>query len=222
MKSYQNKFLYFLFAAFLIFTGLTVTRFFLGQNSLSKSEEYLDQLASAYNPNLKATIDQPILKNTDPFWGLSKAKNTIVLFSDFQCPYCASASEVLSDLINKYGDKLFIVWKDLPNRLHPEALSASLAARCAQKQNKFWQYHDKLFSSQGSLGQALYRQIAQEIGLDEQVWQACYDNQEPSGLIQESYNLGLSLAIDATPYMFVNGQRISGLITLEELEKYLK
>ena len=221
----NNKLLIFLLAALLIFSVLLGVRFFLGRNILEKNDLYLADLKRIYNPEASinsADLNQSILKQTDPFIGDKQAKNIIVLFSDFQCPYCAETALTARELLSKHSNQILLIWKDLPNPLHPEAAVAALAARCASQQNKFWQYHDELFASQASLAGSLYPQIAQKIGLDTTLFQQCLDNQEQAGLVEDSFNLGLSLGVDATPYLFVNGQRLSGSVSLEQIESLLK
>ena len=91
----NNKLLIFLLAALLIFSVLLGVRFFLGRNILEKNDLYLADLKRIYNPEASinsADLNQSILKQTDPFIGDKQAKNIIVLFSDFQCPYCAETA----------------------------------------------------------------------------------------------------------------------------------
>lgn len=208
--------------ALALFVILIALRFFLGLGVLKKSDAYIEQLAKTYNQGNGATIDQPILNATDPTLGQPKAKNILVLFSDFQCPYCAEAAKVLSGILNKRGKDIFLVWKDMPNPLHPEAKSASIAARCAQAQGKFWEYHNQLFLNQTSLSQALYSSLAKDLNLDAKLFQQCVDNQEPLPQIQTAFNLGLALGLDGTPYLFVNGERLNGVFTAAEVEGLLK
>jgi|GEM_PF-711880 len=222
---FNNKLLIFLLAALLVFSVLLVVRFFLGRDVLKKNDLYLADLQRTYNQENNtntADLNQGILKATDPFIGNTKAKNVIVLFSYFQCTYCSDMNLVLKDLMVKHQNDILLIWKDMPNPVHVEAASAALAARCAAKQDKFWQYHDELFASQTTLSSSLYPKIAQKIGLDEKVFQQCFNNQEQAGLVTDSFVLGSSLGVDATPYLFVNGQRLSGLVKIETIEKLLK
>ncbi len=84
-----------------------------------------------------------------PVKGDANAPITIVEFSDFQCPFCARFyTQTLGQIEREYIDtgKVKLVYKDFPlNSIHPNAQKAAEAARCAGEQNKFWEYHDKLF-----------------------------------------------------------------------------
>ena len=87
----------------------------------------------------------------DPVRGNPKAPVTIVLFSDFQCPFCARVGPTLDEVQRAYGDKVRIVWKHQPLPFHPNALPAAEAAEAAREQGKFWQMHDRLFAAQREL-----------------------------------------------------------------------
>ena len=95
---------------------------------------------------------------------------TMVVFSDFQCPYCARATPAVKEHRDAYPNDVRIVWKHLPLPFHPNAMPAALAAEAAREQGgapKFWAMHDKLFANQAALSEATYEQYARELGLDQ-------------------------------------------------------
>lgn len=86
-----------------------------------------------------------------PVRGPKDAKVTIVEFSDFECPFCQRAFGTVEQIEKAYPKEVKIVYKQLPlTNLHPHAQKAAEASVCAQKQGKFWEYHDKLFKVQGA------------------------------------------------------------------------
>ena len=89
-----------------------------------------------------------------PSIGAKDAPVTIVEFTDFQCPFCKATEATLKDFRTKYGDKIRLVHMDFPLPFHSHALDAAKAARCANEQGKFWQFHDALFANQGKLAPA--------------------------------------------------------------------
>lgn len=96
---------------------------------------------------------KPLPKNVDvantPARGASNAKVALVEFSDFECPYCIRAYPTVKQILKAYPDDVKFYYKNLPLRnIHPNAQRASEAALCAGDQNKFWEYHDKLFEVQ--------------------------------------------------------------------------
>ena len=82
-----------------------------------------------------------------PVRGKADAPVTLVVFSDFECPWCSKLEPILAELLSQNQDKLRIVFKHLPLPMHPQAEPAALAAIAAQKQGKFWEMHDALFQS---------------------------------------------------------------------------
>ena len=86
--------------------------------------------------------------NGAPSKGSEKAEVTIVKFEDFQCPYCKAVQPNFQEVLKRYDGKVRLVHKDLPlDQIHPQARQAAEAARCADDEGKFWEYHDKLYAS---------------------------------------------------------------------------
>jgi protein-disulfide isomerase len=172
------------------------------------------------DPYVTKGILVPPVRQGDPMRGPSRPQLTIIEFGDFQCPYCSDLTGVLDQVLIKYPT-IRLVWKDLPNPLHPEARSAALAARCAQSQDKFWQYHDYLFANQDLLAADFYQQIARELELDLPSFNSCLD----SGAFIEVVGQGLDDAnnydVDGTPYLFVGNQRINQAVSFDELEQVI-
>jgi len=80
--------------------------------------------------------------------GNPKAPVMIVEFSDYQCPYCHQVEPTVKEVLTKYGDKVSLSYRDFPlTAIHPQAMMAAEASRCALEQGKFWEYHDQLFTA---------------------------------------------------------------------------
>jgi len=210
----------------LIFLGLaallSVTRFIIGKKILTESQNKISQIQASLNQPSKPTLTAPVFKTSDPTLGEPKAENTIFIFSSFSCSYCKEQSEILNQLAGEYSKKVLIVWKDFVSFLDLKAKTAAIAARCAQAQNSFWQYHDYLFANQESLDGDLYQTIAQKTSLNLNKFNQCLNNEEPSLLIESDIAEANALQISTTPFLFINGQPVGGLISLEELETMLK
>lgn len=218
----ENLFIKILLAIFFVFVFLIILRYFLGVKVLRDSEKQIEALKKILTEQQQPTLEAPIVRTTDPRLGSAKAENIIVVFSDFQCPYCADMMGALNQLITKYPSKILLIWKDFAIPQHPQAKNAAIAARCAQVQDKFWEYHSYLYANQDKLKSDLYKQIASQIGLDENKFNQCYNNQETLPLVEDEFQEGLALKIDATPYLFVNGERVSGAVDFQDLEKMIK
>jgi protein-disulfide isomerase len=150
---------------------------------------------------------------SDGFYALGPADApiTIVEFSDYQCPYCRRwHDEVYQPLLAAYPGKIKLVYRNLPlTTIHPDSLSAAEAAMCAGEQNAYWPYHEKLFSSD-ALGNSVYVQYAQELGLDMTSFQACIDEHKYQKDIQADSDFAINLGISSTPTFFINGLAVIG------------
>jgi len=205
-------FLLVLFVGFLIFKLVLVDRLIKGH------EEFLANLPESSEPELKT----PLIQASDPALGVKQPQVTIVAFESFSCPYCTQMEIVLKEFLNKYPEKVKIIWKDFISSLNQTGFRAAIAARCAQSQGKFWEFHDALYANQSGLSDSFYKETAISLGLDQSRFNQCFENQETLALVENDFNEGVALAIDGTPYLFINNERWSGLATLEDLEKFIK
>jgi protein-disulfide isomerase len=154
--------------------------------------------------------------------GNPDAPVTVVEFSDFQCPYCRRAHDVLKEVLSKYDGKVKLAYRDFPlSQIHPNAESAAEASRCAGAQGKFWQYHDSLFAEQSKLDKASLTDRAKKLGLDAKAFQRCLDSGEFKEQIQADEQDGQKVGVTGTPGFFVNGVFLSGAQPLAEFEKVI-
>jgi protein-disulfide isomerase len=135
---------------------------------------------------------------------------TIVEFSDFQCPYCRAAEPILKQVRDKYGDRIKLVYMDYPLPMHPHALDAATAARCAGAQDKFWQFHDAMFADQTKLDPASLKSTATKAGLDRKQFDACFDSKQMVHAVQADQAEGSGLGVNGTPTFFINGREVVG------------
>lgn len=109
-----------------------------------------------------------------------------------------------------------IVWKHLPLDMHPQAPGAHLAAVAAQKQGKFWEFHDKVFANQRELNVEKYREYAQELGLDPERFEKDLLDRENMKRIDADKAEGQSMQITGTPGFFINGRFLRGAKPFED------
>jgi protein-disulfide isomerase len=138
-----------------------------------------------------------------PVRGKEDAPVTLVLFSDFECPWCGKLEPVLAELLAKNPDKVRIVFKHLPLPMHQQAEAASLAAIAAQKQGKFWEMHDALFQIT-AWTPTVIDETAQRIGLDMVKYKADVAGQEVQIQLAKDKTDAQMADVSATPSMFVN------------------
>lgn len=146
-----------------------------------------------------------------PSIGPENAPIVIVEFSDFQCPYCKQWQQtVYQPLLDAYPGQIRIVYRHLPlTSIHPDAQAAAEASMCANEQNKFWEFHDKLFGG-SSLSVNVYSQYASELGLDLNKFEACVKNRTYQQAVQTDSDFALNLGISSTPTFFINGLAVVG------------
>jgi protein-disulfide isomerase len=151
-----------------------------------------------------------------PSIGPEDAPITIVEFSDFQCPYCRQWHQtVYVPLLAAYPDQIRLVYRHLPlTSIHPEAQPAAEAAMCANEQNAFWKFHDKLFGGE-LLGAGVYSQYAAALGLDVEKFETCVNKRTYQQVVQADSDFALNLGVNSTPTFFVNGLAIVGAQPLD-------
>jgi protein-disulfide isomerase len=154
----------------------------------------------------------PVPVDDDYALGPADAPITIIEFSDFQCPYCKKwYSEVLGPLMQNFPGKIRFVYRDFPlYSIHPEAGPAALAANCAGEQGKYYEYHDKLFSNDYSLGSEAYVAYATALDLDVEKFKTCISEKRYEAEVQADYQYAANLGIQSTPTFFINGIALVG------------
>lgn len=154
--------------------------------------------------------------------GPADAPITIVEFSDYQCPFCRRwHDEVYNDLLAAYPGQIRLVYRHLPlTSIHPDAFSAAEAALCAGEQSAYWQFHEKLFSSD-LLGTAVYFQYAQELNLNRTAFEACLNDGKYQDEVQADMDFAISLGVRSTPTFFVNGLAIVGAQPLDVFKQVI-
>jgi protein-disulfide isomerase len=187
----------------------------------------------------KMDITQDLMSKIDtkgrPWRGNPNAKVTIINFDDFECPFCSRMhSTLFPGLLKAYGDKVRIIYKDFPLvEIHPWAMHAAIDGNClaAQNNDAYWDFADYVHANQRLLpgnnpADAMTKldATAHEQGvkykLDQPKLDACVKKQDESG-VRASMAEGEKFAIDSTPTLFVNGERMSGAIPEAEMHQVL-
>jgi len=177
---------------------------------MEKYPEVLAQLQQmeAANKPLDAEKRQSIETANAGAFGPADAKVTLVEFSDFECPFCSRAANVLTQVKEKYSDKVRVVFRHFPLSFHKNAHLASQASIAAGEQGKFWEFHDMMFANQKQLDRASLDGYAQKIGLKMGLFKKALDGGAYKGLVDGDMKLGETVAVSGTPTMFLNGERV--------------
>lgn len=143
--------------------------------------------------------------------GNPDAAVTLVEYSDFQCPACASFQPVVAEILSKYGDKLKFEYKHFPLPIHPHALAAAVAAEAAGQQDKFFEFHDLLFTNQKTWAAAgnpstFFIQYAEELDLDLDTFKRHMNSTVLRDKARADFKDGQELGVSGTPSFYLNGE----------------
>jgi protein-disulfide isomerase/uncharacterized membrane protein len=153
--------------------------------------------------------------------GPADAPVKIEEFTDFQCPYCGKAHDVMMQVLKEFPGKIRLVHRDFPldmachprlqRPFHPSACRAAYWARCAAAQNKYWPYEVLLFKNRERLEAGDLEDYARTVGLDLGRMRACVGRSETREAVLADITEGLQRRISGTPTFFVNGKMVVGL-----------
>jgi len=152
-----------------------------------------------------------------PVMGNKDAKVKVIEFADFQCPFCEQwfktvEAPMIADYV-KTG-KIAFYWRDYPF-LGTESTDSANAARCANEQGKFWDYHDYLYNNQGQENSGTFskdnlKKFAATLGLDTAKFNDCVDNGKYSKDVATDLSDGQKAGVNGTPTVFINGVPVVG------------
>ena len=142
--------------------------------------------------------------------GRSDALITLVMWTDYQCPFCKRVQPTVEQLRQHYGRDIRIVMKHNPLPMHNRAMAASMAAEAAGKQGKFWKMHEKLYQDPRALTNDNIERYADELGLNMKKFMRDRQDQTLEQRIKDEQAQGAKLGARGTPAFFVNGRFLSG------------
>lgn len=151
--------------------------------------------------------------SNDPRLGDASAVVTIVEFSDFQCPHCADFhNNTFPALRRFYGDGVRWVFVNrFFSASHPMAERAAIAAECAGRQGKFWEYAELVFANQAELSpETLMEHGRATAGLDMAQFTQCVEARETASEVAADQAEAERLGVDGTPSFYINGRKILG------------
>jgi len=154
----------------------------------------------------------------------------LVVFSDFQCPYCQKEElDLRKNIPAAFGDKVRVTFVDFPlTSIHPWAMKGSIAGRCTYRvsPDAFWDYHDWVYTGQKDITlenfDAKLQEYAKNKGLDALQLGRCMDDKTSAAAIEDSIELGHKLGISATPTIFINGRKLEGGVEWNVLQQLLQ
>jgi protein-disulfide isomerase len=161
----------------------------------------------------------PVKPGDAPSKGPANAPLVLVVFSDFQCPFCKRIEPTLAEVEKHYPGKVRVVWKNYPLPFHNNAGPAAEAAMAADAQGKFWPMHDRLFENNTALDRESLENYAAAIGLDLPRFRADLDAGRFKARIEADKQEGSDLGVVGTPAVFINGRKVAGAYPFETFQK---
>ena len=158
---------------------------------------------------------------TTPILGPEKALVTIFAFIDFHCPFSKEEYKVFKEITNTYAPIVKIIFKNMPiESIHPDSMTAHLAAACAQEQGKFWEYYDLLLTNK-EVETSTLLDYASKLKLDTKKFNLCLDSKKYQKNIEQDMIDGANLGVRGTPTYFVNQTKVEGVVTKEFFDKII-
>jgi len=200
-----------------------LTEYLREQKAEERRTAFIGELKAKHKTTvaLKAPVVEVAAAGRPEKGGGAKAPVTIIEFSDYQCPFCKRAEDVVSQVMKTYGDKVRLVYRNYPLPMHPNARPASEAAQCANAQGKFWPYHEKLFANQTALSEDKLKAYAQEVGLDGQKFAECLAQKSFKAAIDQDITDASKVGVNGTPAFFINGRMLSGAQPFEKFKEVI-
>lgn len=157
----------------------------------------------------------------NPRLGPKEAKVTIVVFSDFQCPFCKRAVPTIKQIEETYGKDVAIVFRNQPLPFHDKAVGAALALQAANLQRKGWAMHDKMFENNTALAPEDLAKYAKDIGLDVAKFKKDMADPKLKEQVDADSKIANSVGASGTPTFFVNGRMLVGAQPFEKFKELI-
>jgi len=158
------------------------------------------------------------ISKDDHAWGDLNNPVKMIIYSDFECPFCAKLAKAIEEVKKNYEGKVVIAYRHNPLVSHSAAMPAALASECAAEQGKFWEMHDKLFEDAGekNLSAEEFKKDAGELNLNLDQFNQCLAGEKYKAKIENQAALGKQVGADGTPTFFVNGEVYPGAYPFED------
>ncbi len=180
-----------------------------GGSRRSIAKAFLKRVANV-NSRIQLTIT-----DSTPRIGKADAPIQLVIFSDFECPYCSRVHEPVRKLVSKHKD-VTLFYKYFPLQMHTHARNAAKAAYAAHQQGKFWEMHDAIFESQGDLSDEAYGKMAKQLKLNGKTFEKDRLSTQAEAAVAADIKEGDAARLSGTPSLYVNGLLVDNPDDLEK------
>jgi len=176
------------------------------------NKEVIERASGSYTGMVKDIADN------DHIYGNSDAPVKIIVYCDFDCPFCAQFYDTIQRIKDDFGDSAVIAYRHFPLTTHTFAVAAALASECAAEQGKFWEMYDKLFADKKADRMSIdgFKQDAADLGLDAGQFNNCLDSEKYRDRVEADLAVGRQAGAIGTPTIFVNGEILTGAIPYDD------
>jgi protein-disulfide isomerase len=196
-----------------------IVEFLKDQKAAARREAFLTELKAKYKTT--SSLKAPIIEVSAagrPEKGPKDAPITMIVFSDYECPFCRRAEDTVEQVLKTYDGKIRYVFRDYPLPFHQKARPAAVAANCAIPQGKFWEFNQKAFK--GDITPDGLKKIAGEVGMDAKQFDECVAKNDQKS-IDKDVEDGGSVGVNGTPAFFINGRGLSGAQPFEAFKEII-
>jgi protein-disulfide isomerase len=165
-------------------------------------------------------IREPKINNFNPQKGSGDV--VIIEYGDHLCGPCQDQEKVIEEIFRDHGDRVRFVWKDFPKKdKNSASWQSAVAARCAEEQDRFWDYHKALFAKK-SIDDSVLINLAESMDLDIKKFESCLNSEKIEKLILKDMKEASEIGIYGVPTLFINGMEFRGKVSKEEIEQIIK
>ncbi|MFH0780147.1 MAG: DsbA family protein [Parcubacteria group bacterium] len=164
--------------------------------------------------NEKPPYDMKLLiDDLTPSVGNGNATVSIVEFGDFNCHNTLLAYPIMQQLMTKYHDQVKFYWRNYPV-VSEDSPDLAAAAICANRQGKFWPFHDRLFEVADTINALNLDMVAESVGMNIKEFEACIGDSMTAAQLRKDYYAATDGEVQGTPTFFINGYKIPGVLPL--------
>ncbi len=164
----------------------------------------------------------PIIYDDAVSFGDKNSKVTVIEAGCFECSYTKEAVPVVKKIMEEYSDKIRFVYMDFPIKSHEQSVRFAEAARCADEQERFWDYYYILFENQDKTKDEDLINHAEDLNLNVSQFTSCLESEKYKDIIERDYTNGEKAGIYGTPTFFVNENVIVGVPNYNEIKKLIE
>ncbi len=171
------------------------------------------------------TAPNPGLPGAQPMHvkGEASAALTIEEFGDYQCPPCGNLHPVLQKIEDDYGSRVRVIFRNFPLTMHRNAFTAARAAEAAMAQDKYWPMHDIIYENQKEWSESpephpIFQDYARRLDLDVERFKTDMEKSETAARIVADQRRGISLGVQGTPTLLLNGRELTAEKTLDPVK----